>query len=98
MEAEGTLAEVADLFKALGDSTRIKILHVLTFRELCVCEIAELVGMTQSAVSHQLRILRMSRLVKFRKSGKNAIYSLDDEHVRILLDESLGHAKEREES
>ncbi len=94
-EQHSVLYSVAELFKALGDLTRIKILHALTFNELCVCEIAELVGMTQSAVSHQLRILRMARLVKFRKSGKRAFYMLDDEHVRTLLEQSLSHAKEK---
>ena len=96
MEKEETLFESAMLFKALGDPTRMKILHALSFDELCVCEIAELLGMTHSAVSHQLRILRMSRLVKFRKSGKNAYYSLDDEHVRSLLEQVISHAKENE--
>jgi DNA-binding transcriptional ArsR family regulator len=82
---------VAETFKILGDPTRIKILQTLSRRELCVCDISAVVEMSQSAVSHQLRLLRSSRLVKYRKEGKLAWYSLDDEHVSQLLQLSLKH-------
>lgn len=82
---------VAETFKILGDVTRIKILQTLSKRELCVCDISAVVEMSQSAVSHQLRLLRSSRLVKYRKEGKLAWYSLDDEHVSELLQLSLKH-------
>jgi DNA-binding transcriptional ArsR family regulator len=85
---------LAELFKAFADPTRVKILRALAVSELCVCDIAALVGLTQSAVSHQLRFLRVSRLVKYRKDGKMAYYSLDDEHVRLLLDQGLRHVRE----
>jgi DNA-binding transcriptional ArsR family regulator len=88
------LMGLADIFNALGDITRVKILRALTIDELCVCDLAAIVGLSQSAVSHQLRFLRISRLVKFRKEGKMAYYSLDDDHVRSLMDEGLRHARE----
>ena len=75
------LSDLADLFKIFGDSTRIKILYALLRSELCVCDIADLLGLTQSAISHQLRVLRSSKLVKFRRDGKTLYYSLADEHV-----------------
>ncbi len=82
---------VAETFKILGDTTRIKILQTLSKREMCVCDIAAVVEMGQSAISHQLRLLRSSRLVKYRKEGKLAWYSLDDEHIAQLLELSLTH-------
>lgn len=82
---------MADLFKILGDATRVKILHVLSQRELCVCDIAAVIAMGQSAVSHQLRLLRNARLVKFRKEGKMAWYSLNDDHVATLLSQGIDH-------
>ena len=82
---------VAETFKILGDPTRIKILQTLSKRELCVWDISAVVEMSQSAVSHQLRLLRSSRLVKYRKEGQLAWYSLDDEHVSQLLQLSLKH-------
>jgi DNA-binding transcriptional ArsR family regulator len=85
---------LAELFKALGNPTRVKILRALTVSELCVCDIAAVVGLSMSAVSHQLRFLRMSRLVKFRRDGKMAYYSLDDDHVRSLIEQGLEHAGE----
>ncbi len=88
------LADLADLFKIFGDSTRIKIIYSLFEREMCVCDIAELLGMTQSAISHQLRVLKNGRLVKFRKEGKTVYYSLDDEHVGKIFDCGLRHVKE----
>lgn len=94
LEDDVSLLKLADLFKAFSDSTRIKILRALSISELCVCDIAAVAGISQSAVSHQLRFLRMSRLVKYRKDGKMAYYSLDDDHVRKLIDQGLEHVKE----
>jgi DNA-binding transcriptional ArsR family regulator len=87
--------QVAEIFKLLGDTTRVKILEVLSKRELCVCDIAAVVEMGQSAVSHQLRLLRNARLVRYRREGKMAWYSLDDEHVRSLLSQGIDHIKHR---
>lgn len=92
---EETLYDLADLFKVLGDSTRIKILCALFQAEMCVCDIAALLGMTQSAISHQLRVLKQSRLVKYRKDGKVVYYSLDDEHVKNIFDQGLLHIAEK---
>jgi len=91
---EETLYDLADLFKVFGDSTRIKILCVLFRTEMCVCDIAALVNMTQSAISHQLRVLKNARLVKYRKEGKVVFYSLDDQHVKQIFDQGLIHIKE----
>lgn len=88
------LDDLAELFKVFGDSTRIKIIYSLFESEMCVCDIAELLGMTQSAISHQLRVLKKSRLVKYRKEGKTVYYSLDDEHVGRIFDCGLCHVKE----
>lgn len=82
---------LAETFKALGDTTRVKILYLLANAELCVCDIADALNMTQSAISHQLRILRDLRLVKFRKDGKSVFYSLDDEHILQLFSQGLEH-------
>ena len=76
------LYDLAELFKVFGDSTRIKILYALSERELCVCDISELLGVSQTAISHQLRVLKGAKLVKYRREGKNVFYSLDDDHVR----------------
>ncbi|WP_101773163.1 ArsR/SmtB family transcription factor [Peptostreptococcus faecalis] len=86
--------DLAEFFKVFGDVTRIKIIKVLFDKELCVCEIADLIGMTQSAISHQLRTLKKARLVKFRKEGKTVYYSLDDSHVRDIFDCGLSHINE----
>lgn len=94
MAPEETLFHIADLFKALGDSTRIRILHALSFSELCVCDLACILSMTSSAVSHQLRVLRGQKIVKYRKDGKNVIYSLDDAHVATLLEQGFRHVNE----
>lgn len=83
--------ELSQIFKALGDPTRLKIIEVLSNRELCVHDIADSLSMTQSAISHQLRTLRNLRLVKYRKEGKQAIYSLDDIHVLRLFEQGLEH-------
>lgn len=94
LPVEDDLYDLAELFKVFGDSTRIKILYVLFESELCVCDIAQLLGMTQSAVSHQLRILKSNKLVKFRREGKTVFYSLDDDHVRSILSLGMEHLDE----
>ena len=91
-----TALELAEVFKVLGNQTRIKILSLLAAEEeLCVCDIAEALEMGQSAISHQLRVLRTARLVKFRKEGKEALYSLDDHHVLTLMAQGLEHVQEK---
>lgn len=92
---EETLYDLADLFKVLGDSTRIKILCALFQAEMCVCDIAALLGMTQSAISHQLRVLKQARIVRNRKDGKVVYYSLDDDHVKSIFDQGLIHIGEK---
>jgi len=87
--------QIAETFKILGDPTRIKILHALSRRELCVCDISAIVTMGQSAVSHQLRLLRGARLVKYRKEGKMVWYSLDDSHISLLLAQGIEHIQHR---
>lgn len=87
--------ELAETFKILGDTTRIKILQILSKRDLCVCDIAAVIGMGQSAVSHQLRLLRGARLVKYRREGKMARYSLDDDHIFTLLGQGIEHIRHR---
>ena len=94
MPDEEILYDLAELFKIFGDSTRIKILYVLFESEMCVCDIAQLLGMTQSAISHQLRSLKQSKLVKSQKVGKEAIYSLADEHVATILKNGMEHIEE----
>jgi len=86
--------DLANLFKAMADSTRIKILNILMNTEACVCDIAALTNMTQSAISHQLRVLKMARIVKSRKDGKVVYYSLDDDHVRDIFYKGLNHVNE----
>lgn len=83
--------QTAELFRILGDTTRVKMLQVLVEREMCVCDIAAVVKMGQSAISHQLRVLRNARLVKYRREGKNAWYSINDEHVASLLSQGIEH-------
>lgn len=92
---EQILFELADFFKVFGDSTRIKILFLLSKEELCVCDIADILGMNSTAISHQLRNLKFSHLVKYRKEGKNVFYSLDDEHVESIFNQGMEHIKER---
>jgi len=94
MMGEYKAITLSEIFKALGDPTRVKILYVLRENELCVCDIATLLGMTVSAISHQLRLLRNLKIVKHRKEGKMVYYSLDDEHIRKLLDTGMEHAEE----
>jgi DNA-binding transcriptional ArsR family regulator len=94
MKPERTIYNLAETFAALGDPTRLKIIFVLFKEELCVCDIAHLLGVTSSAVSHQLRILRNLRLVKYRKEGRVAYYSLDDAHIGRIFNEGLKHVEE----
>ncbi|MDD3429628.1 MAG: metalloregulator ArsR/SmtB family transcription factor [Oscillospiraceae bacterium] len=94
MPAEETLYDLADLFKIFGDTTRIKILYVLFESEMCVCDIAQLLNMTQSAISHQLKVLKQSRLIKYRRSGKTVFYSLADDHVRTIINQGVDHITE----
>ena len=94
MPEEEMLYDLAELFKVFGDTTRIKILYALFSNEMCVCDIGKLLNMTQSAISHQLRVLKQARLVKFRKEGKTVYYSLDDIHVSQIFDCGLHHIKE----
>lgn len=88
------LYKLADLYKVFGDPTRIRILYTLSKGELCVCDIAELLGMTQSAISHQLRVLKQAELVKFRRDGKTVYYALADAHVATILAQGLDHVQE----
>ena len=94
MPEAGKLFDLAELFKVFGDATRIRILCALALEELCVCDIAALLGMTQSAISHQLRVLKQARLVRYRKAGKVVYYTLDDAHVRTIFAEGLAHVAE----
>ncbi len=91
---EEKLYDLSELFKVFGDSTRIRILFVLFEAEVCVCDLAAALGMTQSAVSHQLRILKQSKLVKSRREGKSVFYSLADSHVRTIIDQGMEHVEE----
>jgi ArsR family transcriptional regulator, lead/cadmium/zinc/bismuth-responsive transcriptional repressor len=95
LKPETTIERLSETFKVLGDKTRVKILFALSVQELCVCEIADLLETTKSAVSHQLRILRNMRFVKFRKDGKMAFYALDDDHITNLFTEGLKHVEEK---
>lgn len=91
---EKTVMELSEIFKIFGDPTRIRIISLLTIEELCVCDLSEILGMSQSAVSHQLRTLRGKNLVKFRKEGKQAYYSLADKHVLEILNIGVNHVHE----
>ncbi|RBP66035.1 ArsR family transcriptional regulator [Alkalibaculum bacchi] len=95
MIQEEKLYDLADFFKVLGDSTRIRILSALFQAEMCVCDIASLLSMNQSAISHQLRVLKQARLVKYRRDGKVVYYSLEDEHVKSIFDQGLIHIDEK---
>lgn len=92
--AEGPVADLADTFKALGDPTRVRLLDALSKAELCVCDLAGLLGLTESAVSHQLRLLRGMRLVRARRDGRMVFYALDDEHILSLFKQGLRHVQE----
>ena len=94
MPEDEKLYDLAELFKVFGDTTRIKIIYALFEEEMCVCDIADLLNMTQSAISHQLRVLKQARLVKFRKEGKVVYYSLDDNHINQIFNCGLCHIEE----
>ena len=83
----------AEIFRVLGDTNRIRILHLLSTREMCVCDLAEATGIEQSAVSHNLRLLRHARIVRFRREGKQDFYTLDDDHIAGLLRQGVDHAR-----
>jgi DNA-binding transcriptional ArsR family regulator len=95
MPEDEVLLNLADMFKVFSDSTRVKILCALQHSDMCVCDIAALLGMTKSAISHQLRSLRQTRLVKYRRDGKVVYYSLDDDHVGSIFAQGLLHVNER---
>lgn len=94
MPDEEILFDLSELFKIFGDSTRIKILYVLFESEMCVFDIAQLLGMSQSAISHQLRALKQAKLVRYRREGKTIFYSLSDSHVRTIIDQGMEHVSE----
>ena len=94
MPEDGLIYDIAELFKVFGDSTRIRILFVLFEAEVCVCDLAEALNMTQSAISHQLRILKQSKLVTSRRDGKQVFYSLADGHVRTIIAQGREHIEE----
>ena len=96
MPDEDMLYDAAELFKVFGDSTRTHILSALFIEELCVCDIAEILGMTKSAVSHQLRTLRQTKIVKARRSGKEVFYSLDDDHISRIYKTAMEHLREND--
>lgn len=94
MPGEDTMRELADFYKVFGDATRIRILCILLQAEVCVCDLAELLGMTQSAISHQLRILKQAKLVKNRREGKTVYYSLADDHIQTIISQGMEHIME----
>ena len=94
MPEENRLRELADFYKVFGDATRIRILYVLLQHEVCVCDLAEILGMTQSAISHQLRVLKQMKLVKNRREGKTVYYSLADGHIQTIINQGMEHIEE----
>lgn len=94
MPSEETLYDLAELFKVFGDSTRVRIICALFESEMCVCDIAEVLKMTQSAISHQLRVLKQARLVKFRRDGKTVYYELADGHIKSIFNQGFEHITE----
>ena len=94
MPCEENLYDLAELFKVFGDTTRIRILYVLFEAEMCVCDIAEILNMTQSAISHQLKVLKQAKLVRNRREGKQIYYSLADDHVRTIIGQGMDHIDE----
>ncbi len=94
MPGESILCELSEFFRVFGDSTRIRILYALSKSEMCVCDLAEVLGVSQSAISHQLQVLRSSRLVKYRREGKTVFYALDDEHIFSIINIGLEHLEE----
>lgn len=95
LQPDDVLLRMAETFRVLGDGTRAKIIHALSLEELCVCDIASLLSTSKSAVSHQLRVLRNMKIVRFRKVGKIVYYSLDNTHIEKLFTEALNHVAER---
>ena len=91
---ETELCELAEFFRIFGDSTRIRILYALYEAEMCVCDLAQLISMSQSAISHQLAVLRANKLVKYRREGKTVFYALDDDHIFSILAQGMEHIKE----
>jgi ArsR family transcriptional regulator, lead/cadmium/zinc/bismuth-responsive transcriptional repressor len=94
--SEETVQELADTFRALGDPTRVRILDTLSHAEMCVCDLSGVVGMSESAVSHQLRLLRGLRLVRSRRAGRHIFYAIDDQHIVELLRQALTHVEEKQ--
>lgn len=94
MPDDDLLSDLADFYKVFGDATRVKILCVLLESEMCVCDLAELLGMTQSAISHQLRVLKQMKLVKNRREGKTVYYSLADGHIQTIISQGMEHIQE----
>jgi DNA-binding transcriptional ArsR family regulator len=94
--SDGSAVALAETFKVLGDTTRVRILDALSRAELCVCDIAQTVGLSESAVSHQLALLRGTRLVRTRREGRQIFYTLDDDHIVGLLEQGLEHVEERD--
>ncbi len=94
LTADEALLEMADLFKAMSDPTRLKIINALLIHEMCVCDLTAVLNLTQPAVSHHLKALRQARLVKYRREGKAAYYSLDDEHIQLLFNQCRTHVAE----
>lgn len=95
MEDTDVLYSLSDFFKVMSDSTRMRIMAVLDDQELCVCDLSEVLCMTKSAVSHQLKVLKDAQLVKFRRDGKNVFYTLKDDHVKTILEMGIEHIKEK---
>lgn len=94
MPEEEILYDLAEFYKVFGDTTRIKILYILSKSEMCVCDISQVLGVSQSAVSHQLRMLKQMKLVKYRREGKSVFYSLSDHHIELILSQGLEHISE----
>ena len=95
MPSDCVVSALAETFKTLADPTRLRIITALAAKELCVCDLAKILGLTGSAVSHQLRLMRGQRLVKYRKEGKIAYYALDDEHVHTLINQAIQHISQK---
>ena len=94
IQPESTIQHLGEFFKVIGDATRLKIILALIREEMCVCDLAAVIGVSSSAISHQLRLLRGARLVRYRREGKIVYYSLDDQHVRHLVEDALDHLEE----
>lgn len=95
LPGDDAVNDLAEFFKVFGDATRLKILHALFISEMCVCDLSGLLDMSQSAVSHQLKVLRQCRIVKHRREGRNVYYSLDDEHIQQIIHVGLAHMDEK---